>query len=275
MYSQFEIYSQETYSAKAKKPVWFIGINGGWAINSQITYEGLMLGSGLRSSLLNDYFGSMEIGYFWSKIFGISSGISFTYCKSQLNVDTYNSQYYTTDSENENYLRQVEGKNIKEVQDVVLLSLPLYLNVRMKLGKKFGLFLKGGADLAVPLSKNFTSSGSFTFKGYYSTYNVLLENLPDYGFTSNASTVSKGELELKPYVYGIASAGIDFFILKKLQIGAGVFYNQSFTNISGYTSQDKFHLSSDVNQINSIMGASSNVSVQSSGILITLRYYLK
>ena len=110
----------------------------------------------------------------------------------------------------------------------------------------------------------------------YPAYNVLLEDLPAYGFPSNVSSVSKGELELKSFdVNMIASAGFDFFVQKKIQIGIGAFYSKSLSNISAYSSTDKFQLSSDVNQINSLMGASSNVSVQSMGILISLRYYLK
>ena len=119
-------------------------------------------------------------------------------------------------------------------------------------------------------------SGTFTFKGYYPAYNVLLEDLPAYGFPSDVISASKGELELKPFdVNMIASAGFDFFVQKNIQLAVAAFYSKSLSNISAYSSSDTFRLSSDVNQINSFMGGRSNATVQSMGIKISFRYYLK
>lgn len=94
-------------------------------------------------------------------------------------------------------------------------------------------------------------------------------------FPSNANSASKGELKLNPYVNLIANAGIDYFVSKNFQLALEVYYNHSLFNISDNNSPDKFHLSSNVNQINSLMGGSNNVSLQSFGVLISLRYNLK
>ena len=95
-------------------------------------------------------------------------------------------------------------------------------------------------------------------------------------FPSNLNSSSNGNLELKSMVFdAIASAGFDFFIQKNIQIAIAANYNKSLTNISGYSSPDNFQLSSDAGKINSLMGGTSKASVQSIGLKISLRYYLK
>jgi len=273
--SQHEVFSQGADSSKVKQPGLFVGLSMG-SSQSQIINEGMLSVSGLLSSKKNAVMESVEIGYFFSDYVGLSSGISFVSYHGHVTLNSYQNKFNTTDSENEAYERQVSGTGIKEVQNIGYLSVPICLNIRFPLNKTIGLFLQTGVDVAVPLIKNYHSSGTFTYKGYYPAYNVLLENLPAYGFPSNTSIVTDGKLELKPLCFdAIASAGFDFFIQEKMQIAFVAYYNQSLSNISAYTLPEKFQLSSDVNQINSLMGESSKVTIQSMGLKVMLRYYLK
>jgi hypothetical protein len=45
--------------------------------------------------------------------------------------------------------------------------------------------------------------------------------------------------------------------------------------ISAYAANTNFQLSPKVDQINSLMGGSSNANAQSLGVIFSLRYYLK
>ena len=273
--SQYEIFSQIKDITKVKQPGLFVGFSLGPS-QSQIINQGTLSVSGLLSNKMNSFFGSVEIGYFFSHHIGLSTGIGFDSYKTQLILATYQNKFNTIDSENEAYERQVSGADIKEVQDVGFLSVPICLNIRLPFNETIGFFLQPGINLAFPLSKKYTISGTFTYKGYYPAYNVLLENLPDYGFPSNHSTVANGELELKPLnVNAIVSAGFDFFVQKRIQVAVAAFYNKSLSNISSYSSPNEFQLSSDVDQINSLMMGSSKVSAQSIGIKISFRYFLR
>jgi len=230
----------------------------------------------LLSSSQNSFGGSLEVGYFFTKSFGVSSGIGFSSYKSRLNLDTYQNSFSTTDSENETYERQVSGSGIEEVQKIGFISLPVCFDLRLPLSKKMGFFLQTGINLSIPISKKYTSNGTFTYKGYYPAYNVLLENLPAYGFPSNYKSAVDGELDIKPInVNAIAATGFDFFLQKNIQIAVMATYSQSLSSISAYSSPDKFQLSSAINQINSLMGGSSKATVQSLGLNIRLRYFLK
>jgi hypothetical protein len=273
--SQHDIFSQGTDISTEINPRMFVGISLGPS-QSHIINVGTLSVSELFSSEKNSFFGSVEAGYFFSKYIGLSYGIGLISYKTQLNLDTFQNKFNITDSENESYELRVSGSGIKEVQNIDLLSFPFCINLRLPFNETIGFFLQTGVNMAVPISKNYKSSGTFTYKGYYPAYNVLLENLPAYGFPSNKSIDTDGELELKPLgFYATASAGFDFFIQKKIQIAVAACYDKSLSNISEYSSPDKFQLSSDPEQINSLMGGSSIATAQSMGLKIIFRYYLK
>jgi hypothetical protein len=271
----FKGYSQGTEIAKENPAGLFFGLNLGPS-QSNIINKGNESVSNLLSTKKNTFFASLEFGYFFSNFIGLSSGIGLNSYKTQLTLGTYENKFNTIDSENEAYERRVTGTGITEDQNVSFLSVPVKLNFRIPFGKKFGFYLQPGVSLSVPLSKDYKSSGTFTYKGYYSTYNVLLEDLPAFDFPSNLNSNTEGNLELKSMSFNfVASAGFDFLIGQKIQIGVGACYDRSLSTISGYSSQDQFRLSSDVNMINSLMGGSSKTTVQSMGLQIVFRYFLK
>jgi OmpA-OmpF porin, OOP family len=268
-------FSQETGKSESTHPKFFIGINGGPSVSQEINSTVKSI-SGLTSVDKNTFSGSFELGYFFSRSFGLSTGIEYCTYGSELSLNSYENKFTTTDSENETYERQVSGKDIKEIQDITFLKVPLCLNLQLFFGKRFGIYIQAGANLVLPLSKDYTGSGIFSYVGYYPAYNVTFQNLPPYGFPSNAAVSTNGQIELKSTNFeGLAGAGFQCFVSKKIQITLGATYSRSLSTISGYTAQDKFQLSSDVNSINSMMAGSSNVTAQSMGLRLALRYYLK
>jgi hypothetical protein len=138
------------------------------------------------------------------------------------------------------------------------------------------LFVQSGIDLSFALNQSYKSSGTFTYKGYYSAYNVLLENLPTYGFPSNKATNVEGTLEVQPFtVFAVATAGFDFFLSDQIQLAVAATYRKSLSDISAYAANSQYQLSPGVGKINSFMDGSTSVSAESLGITVKLRYFLK
>ncbi|MCD4769888.1 MAG: PorT family protein [Bacteroidales bacterium] len=272
---QINLFSQGTDISSKENPGLFIGLSLEPS-QSHIINNGTQSVSELLSNKQNSFFGSMEIGYFFSRFFGLSSGIGFISYNTELTLDTYQSNFNAVDSENESYERRVSGSEITEVQNVIFFSVPFCINLRLPFNETMGFFLQPAINMTIPLSNNYTSNGTFSYAGYYPAYNVLLEDLPDYGFPSNKISNSEGEIELKPMSFNvIAAAGLYFIIQHKIQIGVGASYNKSLSNISGYSSPDEFQLSSDPDQINSLMGGSSEATTKLMGLKIIFRYYFK
>jgi hypothetical protein len=272
---QQKVISQGTDISASKSKSLYIGLSIGPSLSS-INNIGDSAVSKLSSGKKGSFLGFIEIGYFFSDNFGLSSGIGFTTGSTSLTLKSYQNKYNATDSELESYERRVTGSDISETQKISFLCVPICFNMRLPVGEKAGFFLQTGLNLAVPITKSYNNSGKFSFKGYYSAYNVTLENLPLYGFPSNVNLTTSGKLDLKPLDLNfIVSAGFDIFVQEKLQIAAAVFFDKSLSNISNYSDINKFQLSQDVDKINSLMGGCSKATVQSIGLKIALRYYLR
>jgi hypothetical protein len=275
LFIQTEVFSQGTNISRSEQSKLFVGISF-VPSQSQILNEGTISGSKLLSGKMNSFSGSLDAGYFFSDYIGLSSGLGINSYKTQLNIDSYQNSFSATDSENESYTRRVSGNGIKEIQNISALSIPFYINFRLPLIKSIGFFLQSGLNMSIPLSKNYTSSGTFSYKGYYAIDNVLIENLPDYGFPSNVSGNTDGKLTLKSLAFDfVASAGLSYFIQEKFQLALAASFDKSLSNISGYSSPDVFSLSTDPNQINSLMGGSTKATLSSVGLMISFRYYLR
>ena len=269
-----EVFSQRTGLGDWEQPGLFFGVSIGQS-KSQILNSEIQSVPNIHSSKKNSMSASMEVGYFFSKHLGLTSGVIYNSYRGQSNLETYQNQFNTVDIENESYEMRVSGSDIEELQKVDIVGIPIYLNIRMPLNKTIGFYLQTGINFEFPLSKNYTSSGTFTYKGYFPVYNVVLENLPDYGFASNITSKTDGTLDLKSISSSaIACAGFDFLVQKKIQIVLAICYGKSLSSISKYSSPKEFQLSTSVDKLNSIMGGSSNSILQALGLKIGLRYYI-
>jgi len=269
-------HSQTTDTVKKKKPGFYVGVSIGPS-QTTIKNTGTSTISNLISNSQSAFFGSVEAGYFFSKHLGLSSGIKYISYKSQLTLDAYQNSYTTVDSEKDVFEMRVTGKGIKELQTVDLLSIPLCVNLQVPFSKKIGMYFKGGISMAFSMNQKYTSTGTFTYKGFYPAYNDLLENLPAYGFPTDKSATEAGQLKLKTLgVSPIISAGFDYAIQKKMQIAVGFSFSNTNLGVKeGTTSLDKFQLSPDAEHVNSFSGGSSKIFASSLGVDISFKYSLK
>ncbi len=257
------------------RPGFFAGIETGLSENRIIT-EGIGSMADMKSVQENSFSGTIETGYFFSGGFGLSTGIGIYSSYNTINLENYSNKFSTTDSENDFYERRISGSAITENLNMSCLKIPLMLNLRIPGRSIFGVYFGAGINLSVPLTKNYSSSGLFSFTGYYPEFNVLLTDLPEYGFVSNASVLSTGEPELKSYfLEGVASAGFQFLIAGKIQLSAGLSYSMSLTDLADYREQINFQLATDSNSINSMLGGSNSSIAESIGLRLSLRYFFK
>jgi hypothetical protein len=260
---------------KLKVPKLYIGVSAGPSIN-KITFGSSTLLPGLLSKDKTSFSASADLGYFFSNNFGISTGLKYSSYSGTLTLDSYSSNFSATDTENEIYERRVSATSISEQQNISFLTIPVCLNLRFSAGKRFSFYLKGGAGLSLPVKSSFTSSGNYSFAGYYQAYNILLQNLPDYGFPSNTDLKYSGSMEMNSIIVdGTAGAGMGIFISDKTEILIGADYTRSLTTILGYSSPENFQLSLDTNKINSMMGGTNKVTAEAIGINISFRYYFR
>lgn len=269
-FSLSDVQSQNIRSDKLKQNGMFFGAGIGEA-KTQIINTGAEYTSDNNFS----FTGFFEAGYFFTKYFGLISGVSYSSYKTQFDIATYQNQFKAIDVENEYYEMRVTGSDIKETQQIEIVSLPVYLTLRYPINKSTGIYLQTGVSFTFPLNNSYESTGTFTYKGYFPSYNVVLENLPEYGFATNQYIESGGNLDLKTVSTSfVASAGLDYLISKRVQISFAAFFDRSISSISDNSLYDEFQLSTGSEQLNTIMGGSSKTLLQSIGLKAGIRYYL-
>ncbi len=268
------VFSQTLKSDDWKQPGFFIG--GGLGIaTTQIINEAdkdiTISQATNRSSII----GSVEMGYFFSRYLGLTAGVNYNQYRSGFYIDTYQHIFNTFDIENDPYELRILGNDIEEIQQFEILSIPFCINLRMPLSKVIGTYLLTGINFYVPIDEFYESAGTFTYKGYFPEYNVVLEDLPEYGFPSDARIQSEGAPELKPMSYGfVASLGFDYLYNKRVQVIMAAYFDRSFSGVLADTQTGEFYLTTNAEHVNSILGCANKVTLQSFGLKIGVRYYL-
>lgn len=267
-------YSQSLNSELLLKNQSFIEISGG-GTQTTISNQGASFISEVDWQEKNSYYFIISAGIFFSKHFGISTGIGLCPYFTQLSLNSYANTLDTLDSENEIYERRIYGENITENQKIYFLEIPLLLNFQYPLSNTTGFFIQGGLSLSIPVKKTYSSTGTFTYSGYYPDYNVLLTDVPYEGFKSNIVNDIGGKLRINPLNAGIiASGGFYFSPSMNYQISLGFIYKRILNDISDYSTETSFQLSTNENQIRSLMERCEKVTASSMGLTVSLRYYV-
>jgi hypothetical protein len=270
-----EGYSQGTDIRSGKQKHFYLGFSFSPA-QTGIAYTGASTISSLNSAKKSSFSGSFEIGYSFSKVFGISTGVGYSSYAADLTLASYTSNYDTTDSEHESYTRFIDGNNITETQKISFVEIPLALNLHIPFSDNFGMYIQSGVNFSIPMQKTFTSSGTFSYSGYYSAYKVLLEGVSYEGFLSDNNNNVSGNLSLKSmYQELFASAGFQL-TFQSVWISVGGFYSMMLSDLSGSTSTSTgvFRLSTKPDQMRSMMDGSTKSKASAMGLKITLRFYL-
>ena len=272
-----EGYSQGTDIRSGKQKHFYIGF-GFSPAQTSIVYTGTSTISKVTSVKKGSLFFSTEIGYSFSKVFGISTGFSYGTYATDLTLASYNASYDTTDSEHESYTRFIDGNNITETQKISFVEVPLALNLHIPFSDKFGMYLQSGVNFSIPMQKTYSSTGTFSYSGYYSTYKVLLEGISEEGFLSNNKNDVSGNLNVKSmYQELFASAGFQL-TFQSVWISIGGFYSMMLSDMSGTssgsTSTGTFRLSTKPDQMRSMMEGSTKGKAGAMGLKIALRFYL-
>jgi len=253
----------------------YLGLNIS-PLKSTITNGGSGSVAGNESTAATSISSSVDIGYSFSKNFGISSGIGFIIYSSNLTLGAYSINYDTIDSENDSYKRYIDGNNISESQKVTFLTIPLAFNIDLPVSDKIGFFIKPGINFLFAVNSAFDNSGTFNYEGYYAKYNVRISDIPYEGFEKESHNVAGGELMISSFNYEFFTvAGMQVTLSKNLKLIVGGEYHKVLSDISGYSSPSTFKLTTKPDQMNSIMAGSDDISASAFGINVGLRFYLK
>ncbi len=156
--------------------------------------------------------------------FGIGVGVRFSKYSSTFDISNYNktSELLITDTDGDKYNPVLQISKLNQVSTIKSLDIPILLKFRGGKGKTKFYF-----DLGVIYSKisssTFTLNGSAVRGGYYQSLNVILTDIPEYGFgTYTYKTDNEFKLKLQSTNFSAyTSLGFLFQLSSRLSLKAG------------------------------------------------------
>jgi len=169
--------------------------------------------------------------YYFGENLGISIGIGINSLGSSSKLNGLLTSA-AVDIEGDNYEHRNYFTQWTERQSGYMLGIPLGIVYRTHFAKKTGLSATLGIKYLIPIKASYeVTGGELVSTGYYSQWNLELENLPQYGFPALNNKPS-GEAKLKSGLSLYADLGITFSIAERRSLYLGSYLDYSLSNIS-------------------------------------------
>lgn len=182
-------------------------------------YWGLAVGAGnvaftnsLTETVIdqkNSYSAAFFIEYHPIRYIAIETGAEYFMLNSSATLDAYNSTTNAIDSNGDPVEYRFSAKNVSEDQKISLLNIPIALK-GILLVKKWEFYARAGVVVRNSLNSTYSQRGTYTNNGYYEQYDLLITDLPDYGYYTNLPDSEEAEIAWKTTIDPVVGVGIVF-----------------------------------------------------------------
>jgi hypothetical protein len=201
---------------------------------------------------------------------GIYGGLGLSSYKSvyelrNFNNDSVYKQYQREDVDGDEYYELISA-SITETNSLSYLNVPLGVNCRIG-KKKFHFTVQAGLGMSFLISSGYSASGQSEHRGYYPLYHVVLEDLPDYGF-SDEQVDMNGDWDLNTFnLSANASIGLEMQLHENISLFAGPFIDSGLLDLGYKKSKHR-------DDYISVSGNPGKLSTFSAGLMFEIIYKL-
>lgn len=217
--------------------------------------------------------------YYFTPMIGAGIGAGVSYFSSTAEVRHFSQMNKDSikDNDGDRYRLMVDGQNITNKNNILYLDIPIFISFQFK-GKSWTLdkyYLKAGVIGSYPLQSTYDYSGTMTYQGYYPSYQVVLYDIPEYGFVPSKQIEGKEDLEeMNLNLSAFLSAGLSVRLSQKISIGGGLMFMYGFSNIKN-VEDPAFEMAGDNSgPLEPLMNANEKTHTMSFGVDLGLIYKL-
>ncbi|MBW1654310.1 OmpA family protein [Flavobacterium quisquiliarum] len=207
-----------------------VKINGG---PSGILYDST-IGNGTLK-----FGGGIGVGYtyFFSKNWGISTGIDVMYNQNSFKLNDGNTiNSYEVDDQTSAFEYRVTSSKYKEEQHFISAAIPLLMQYRTAFASNTQWYLGFGGKILFPGKQTVKASADqLQLSGYYPDLNLLIDDLPSHGFGQVNNWKDETKTSLDPSFLLSLETGLTFKIKEKTQLYTGVYVDYGLTNLAKET----------------------------------------
>lgn len=179
---------------------------------------------------------ALKAGYIYSITphIGIGSGIELSQYKQEVTLinGTTALSNYEVDATTSAFLYTVTATNYKEKQTLHAIQIPLFLQYKTNINKGIDFNFRAGVKYFIPLKyKIEATANTIKTTAYYQDTNLLIDNLPEYGFGTQQNYKAYGEYQTKAIVMSMFELGFTFDMRKKNALYAALFLENGYGSI--------------------------------------------
>jgi hypothetical protein len=161
----------------------------------------------------NNFTFGVECSYFNTNNLALSSGLVYSAFSSDFFLNgAFKEIAEARDINGDKYNKIYQASNYDSLATIKTLNIPIKVLWISGSTRKFGFFAEAGAQISLFLSKEYTTTGSMEFKGYYPYNPGVLQNInfEELGYYSIQNINSFGEINSKIYALSATvSVGIN------------------------------------------------------------------
>ena len=257
------------------KAQFYIGVQSGVAnIQSEVakTVSGNQLG------------GAIKVGYIYSLTdhIGIGSGIEFAQYKQEVSLITGTTTFsnFEVDQSGSAFVYNISTSNYNEKQTLNAIQIPLFLQYKKNINKGIDFNFRAGAKYFLPVDyKIKASANSVTASGYYPDVNLIITDLPEYGFGNQANYAATGEYPTKGIFMSSFELGFTFAVGEKNALYAAMFLEKGYGSIINEDKNESYigynPTSNNDRSVNGLYSTDTNAKVTPVAFGLTLGWNFK
>ncbi len=167
----------------------------------------------------------------WDKhLIMLKAGLGFSKVSTEYSLDNYETSFYTTDKDGDEYIREVYGKSLTQTLDYSTLDIPLMISWRYLLNKKWQISASTGIKASYIFQQNYKiNNGEFEYRGLYENLygeTFYFQDLPSYGFTSYDSKTQSNNPQINDLLLSWQS---EVYVRYQISNTTGIFFGPNFS----------------------------------------------
>jgi len=142
----------------------------------------------------------------------IGIGLGFTHMSRKAGFDSFDETVKNfTDADGDKCDVILEYRNVEEKVAFSYLDIPLYLEIGKPSQVKTSAWLRLGFKGSILVAGKFTGTGTYSAKGNYPDWNVLIDQVSILNFTEQSACYGNPDYKFSPFVlWGSISGGVNF-----------------------------------------------------------------
>jgi hypothetical protein len=218
--------------------------------------------------------------YKFSNKLGIGTGVEYAKYKQNISINEQNSYTaFLVDNTNSAFEYQVNTNGYQEKQDLSTLQIPLFLQFKTEISPKAKFFTRAGVKYVLPQSfKIEGTANTVKTSGYYPDVNLLITDLPEYGFGTQSNYTKSSTYETKNFLATSFEVGIGFKFIKKTYLYTSIYLDHALSSVIENSSANSFigysPIGLDNKPLNGVYTQNSNTEVKprTFGVSLTLSF---